>query len=171
MPVKGKGRPEGTGENMASAGSSMRRIGLWLAGALVAGAVAACAPVYRNHGYVPTDDELAEVQVGADSRDSVAEKLGRPSAEGLLNDEGWFYVQSRWRHYGAKEPQEIDRQVVSITFDNGGTVQNIERFGLDRGEVVVLSRRVTESNIKGIGFLRQLLGNLGRFRADQFLQQ
>jgi hypothetical protein len=36
---------------------------------------------------------------------------------------------------------------------------------------VVLSRRVTESNIKGIGFLRQIMGNLGRFRADQFLQQ
>ena len=47
------------------------------------------------------------------TRETVAEKLGRPTASGLLNDQGWYFVQSRWRHYGARAPQEIDRQVVS----------------------------------------------------------
>ena len=32
----------------------------WLALALVA-SVAACSPVYRNHGYVPTEQDLALV--------------------------------------------------------------------------------------------------------------
>jgi hypothetical protein len=35
----------------------------------------------------------------------------------------------------------------------------------------VISRRVTDSNIKGVGFLRQLLGNIGNFNAGQFLDQ
>ena len=43
-------------------------------------AVVACAPVYRNHGYIPSDDELALVEVGIDTRETVAVAVGRPSA-------------------------------------------------------------------------------------------
>lgn len=132
--------------------------------------VTACAPTYRNHGYVPSDDDLARIEVGVDTRETVAVDVGRPSAAGLLNDVGWYYVQSRWKHSGAFAPKEQDRQVVAITFTEAGVVENVERFGLAEGRVVALSRRVTESNIKGLGFLSQLLGNIGQLRADQLIQ-
>lgn len=131
--------------------------------------IAACAPVYRNHGYVPADDELAQIEVGKDTRETLGPLIGRPSAAALLNDTGWYYVQSRWKHSGAREPKEIDRQVVAITFTEEGVVENVERFGLENGKVVALSRRVTASNIKGIGFIRQLLGGLGNLSAGDFL--
>mgnify|MGYP006172747641 CR=1 FL=1 len=150
----------------AGAGAPIRRrVPLWLAAGVLVLGVAACAPIYRDHGYVPTQEELAAVEVGKDTRETVAEKVGRPSTSGLLNDVGWFYVQSRWKHYGAKAPQEIDRQVVSITFTDAGVVQNVERFGLEDGQVVTLSRRITDTNIKGVSFIRQIMGNLGRMRA------
>ena len=133
-------------------------------------AFAACSPVFRNHGYVPAEDELAEIKVGEDTRETLAPLIGRPSAAALLNDEGWYYVQSRWKHSGARPPKEIDRQVVAITFDDDGVVENVERFGLENGKVVALSRRVTTSNIKGISFLRQLLGSLGNFRGGQAIE-
>ena len=63
---------------------------------------AACQPIYRDHGYAPTEAELAAVVVGKDTRDTVTEAVGRPSASGLLNDDQWFYVQSRYRSRGAK---------------------------------------------------------------------
>ena len=132
--------------------------------------VAACSPVYRNHGYVPNDDELSQIEIGKDTRETLAPLIGRPSAAALLNDTGWYYVQSRWKHSGARPPKEIDRQVVAITFDKEGLVENVERFGLEGGKVVALSRRVTSSNIKGISFLRQLLGSLGNFRGGEAIQ-
>lgn len=132
--------------------------------------IAACSPTYRNHGYVPTDEELARVEVGVDTRETVAVDIGRPSAAGLLNDVGWYYVQSRWKHSGAFSPKEENRQVVAITFTEAGVVENVERFGLDQGRVVALSRRVTESNIKGLSFLTQLFGNIGKLRADQLIK-
>ncbi len=138
--------------------------------ATVAVAIAACTPIYRNHGYVPSDQELAEVAVGESTREDVALLLGRPSASGLLNDVGWYYVQSRWKQVGPKAPQEIDRQVVAITFDEGGTVSNVERFGLEDGRVVALSRRVTETNIKGLGLIQQLLSSFGRLRASDLVE-
>jgi outer membrane protein assembly factor BamE (lipoprotein component of BamABCDE complex) len=136
---------------------------------LFAFAAAACQPLYRDHGYAPTDAELKAVAVGKDTRETVTQAVGRPSASGLLNDDQWFYVQSRYRQRGPNPPLEVDRQVVVISFNQAGTVSNIERFGLEDGNVVALSRRVTESNIKGITFLGQLFGNFGRFDAGQFL--
>lgn len=145
----------GMGLNSAKRGLRVALVGLVLV------LVTACTTLYRNHGYVPSEEELATVTIG-DTREQVDAKIGRPTTSGLLNDEGWFYVQSRFAYRGAFEPKEIERQVVAITFDEGGTVANIERFGLERGKVVPLSRRVTESNIKGIGLIRQLLGSFGR---------
>lgn len=154
---------------MAAQGLSGRRIAGWLLCGFLA--AAACAPVYQNHGYVPSDDELALIEVGKDTRDTVGATVGRPVAEGLLNEVGWYYVQSRWRNYGALPPKEEERQVVAITFNEDGLVENVERFGIERGRFVVLSRRVTDSNIKGVSFLRQLAGNFGRVTADKFLSR
>ncbi len=78
-------------------------------------------------------------------------------------------MQSRYERLGPREPREVERQVLAITFDQGGTVENIARFGLEDGKVVEISRRVTETNIRGIGLIQQLLGNLGRVRAEDIL--
>lgn len=155
---------------MAGKGSmGARGLRLAILGLMMA-VIAACSPVYRNHGYVPNEDELSQIEVGKDTRETLAPLIGRPSAAALLNDEGWYYVQSRWKHSGARPPKEIDRQVVAITFDDEGFVENVERFGLEGGKVVALSRRVTTSNIKGVSFLRQLLGSLGNFRSGEAIE-
>ncbi|SLN18853.1 outer membrane protein assembly factor BamE [Roseisalinus antarcticus] len=141
-------------------------------GAVVAVALAlvvGCTPIYRNHGFVPSETELVEVQPGVDTRDSVVEIIGQPTAGGVLNDGGFYYVQSRFRHFGPLEPTEVDRVVLAITFDDGGVVRNIERFGLEQGRVVELSRRVTDDNIRDTTFIRQLIGNLGNFDPAQIL--
>jgi len=149
--------------------AALRRIMTWLGAIVVVVSVAACTAVYRDHGYVPTDLELDQIKVGVDSHETVAALVGRPSASGLLNDTGWYYVQSRWKNFGARAPQEIDRQVVAITFSAAGVVENVERFGLEGGQAVVLSRRVTDSPIKGVSFLRQLLGSIGNFNANSLV--
>ncbi len=141
------------------ASQGLARKGAMLA---VVAALAACSAVYRNHGYVPAEDELALVEVGVDTMDTVGQKIGRPSTGGLLNNEGWYYVQSRYRHFGPREPKEIERQVVAVTFNEAGVVENVASFGLEDGKVIEISRRVTATNIKGIGLIRQLLGNIGR---------
>ncbi|WP_051856297.1 outer membrane protein assembly factor BamE [Thioclava atlantica] len=131
--------------------------------------IGACSPIYRNHGYVPLDEDLAKIEVGKSTRDDVAAAIGRPSSTGLLEGSGWYYVGSRWKTVTWHAPQEIKREVVAVSFTNNGVVSNVERFGLEKGHVVPLSRRVTESNVKGIGFIRQLLGSIGRVSAGQVL--
>ncbi|MBJ3763497.1 outer membrane protein assembly factor BamE [Maribius pontilimi] len=132
--------------------------------------LAACSSVYRNHGYVPPDEDLAALNVGVSTRADVTEAIGRPTALGVLDEDGWYYVQSRFRLSGIRPAEEIDREVVAVSFSDAGTVSNVERFGLEQGRVVALSRRVTDENVQGIGFLQQLFGNLGNFNAADFLE-
>ena len=132
-------------------------------------ALIACTPRIRDYVYVPIDRELAEIIVGLDSSDRVEELFGRPATEGMVRETAWYYVSARQETIAFKAPKTTDRQVVAISFTPNGTVSNVERFGLRDGKVVTLSRRVTDSNTQGIGFLRQLLGNLGRIDPGQFL--
>ena len=83
----------------------------------------------------------------------------------MLNEGGYYYVRSRVRTFGPTAPKEIDRQILAISFDADGVVSNIERFGLEDGNVVPLARRVTDTAVTNKSFLRQLLGNIGRIGA------
>ncbi len=99
----------------------------------------------------------------------VARAVGRPVATGVEDDSGWYYVRSRWRTYAYRAPVEVDREVVAISFTDAGRVSEHRALRpRGRGVIVPISRRVTSSNTEGIGFLRQLLGNIGRLDASQF---
>ncbi len=121
----------------------------------------ACTATYKNHGYVPSEADLAELVVGVDSRATVDDVIGAPSASGVLSGGDYYYIRSRFRTFGMFKPEVIERQVLAISFDQGDTIQNIERFSLADGNIVPLTRRVTDSSVVNNGFLRQLLGNIG----------
>jgi len=139
--------------------------------AALAFVLAACTPITREHGYAPDDTILEEIVVGVDTRDSVAEVVGRPSTRALAGSDAWYYVESVWRALGPLKPQEIEREVVAISFAEDGTVSNIERFGLEEGRVVTLNRRVTDDNIADVSFIGQLLGSIGQVTASELLDE
>lgn len=146
-----------------------RRRGLMAALVLAVLASASCTTLVRHHGYAPDEAALAQIDVGRHTRETVAAAIGRPSSAGVLSDGGWYYVGSRWEQFGPRPPVEVERELVAISFDAAGRVSNIERFGLEDGQVVALSRRVTDSQIGGMTLIQQLLSNIGRFTADQFI--
>lgn len=132
-------------------------------------ALTACTALYRNHGYMPLPEDLAQITVGVDTPETVARIAGTPTANGVLNDTGYYYVRSRFRHFGMLEPREVEREVLAITFTDSGVVRNIERFGMSEGRVVTLERRVTDDNLRDTTFIRQLLGNIGQFDAGRLI--
>ncbi|MGR3551459.1 outer membrane protein assembly factor BamE [Pseudooceanicola sp.] len=133
-------------------------------------ALAACVERIRSHGYVPDEEALSQITVGVDTRDTVTEVLGAPSTSGVVNEGGYYYVRSLIRHTGPTDPKVVEREVVAVSFDPEGVVQNIERYGLQDGREVMLSRRVTDNVDQSNGLIRQLLGSLGNLTAGGFLQ-
>ena len=149
-----------------------RGFGRTAAAAVVALALlSGCATVEDRHGYIPEQSSLDTIVVGRDTRDTVALLIGRPGTEGVMRDEGWYYVRSDYERFLWREPVEVDREVVAVSFTERGVVSNIERFGLEDGRVVALNRRVTDSNIEGVSFLRQLFSNFGNLNAGDLLNE
>jgi outer membrane protein assembly factor BamE (lipoprotein component of BamABCDE complex) len=72
-------------------------------------------------------------------------------------------VRSRVRHYGARNPKVFARRVVAVTFAQRGVVRNVAEYSLEDGQVVPLSRRVTDGGVEERGVLAQLLANIGNF--------
>lgn len=136
---------------------------------LAAIGLAGCVATFDNHGYVPPEDQLALIEVGRDTRESVAEAVGRPATSGVIRDEAWFYTAYRIENYAYRAPQVVERDILAISFSDSGVVTNIERFGLEDGRVVPLSRRVTDSSVTDNGFLRQILANFGRVNIADFV--
>lgn len=126
-------------------------------------ALSACSATYRDYGYVPPQEDLDQIAVGIDTRASVEETLGSGGASSVLEDDALYFVRSRVRSFAMFEPEVVERDVVAVSFDRTGIVENVETFGLERGQVVRLSRRVTDSSVANKSFLQQLLGNIGGF--------
>lgn len=139
-------------------GRMVRAIG---AAALVV-ILSACQATFTNHGYVPPPEAIEALEIGA-TRDAVVEAVGSPGSSGVMRDEAWFYTDYRIRNFAYQPPEVIERNILAVSFTDAGRVQNIERFALDDGRVVQLSRRVTTSSIQDISLLRAILSNFGQF--------
>lgn len=143
-------------------GGTSRIIGAICAGLIVLG-LSGCAQRYRTHGYAPTQADLEAIEVGLDTRDTVRAIIGDPVVTGVVEDQAWFYVKSEFLDYAWRAPEETGRTVVGILFDERGRVANIETYGIEDGQVVALSRRVSDSGTTGVGLLQQIIGNVGNF--------
>lgn len=128
-----------------------------------------CARLTEGTGYIPDAALLDEIVVGLDTKTTIRRIIGPPGTTGLVTEDAWYYVESDYERFLWRAPVEVDREVLALSFDDAGRVRNIERFGLEDGRIVVLSRRVTSDNTEGVSFLRQLFSNVTNFDPGKFL--
>lgn len=133
-----------------------------LAVALAAGAGAACTPVQRQHGFVADNPATMQVQIGIDTQDTVRARLGTPSTETVFGDPTWYYVTSVQESFAFLEPETVERTVLAIRFDPQGVVSGVDRYGIERGQVVNYSSAETPTRGRELGILEQILGTIGR---------
>lgn len=142
--------------------------------ALMAGIAAigltACTAQYRSHGYTPSEEELQQIVPGVDTRGTVEDVIGVPSTSGVLNEGDFYYIKTDVRTFAWQAPEVIDREVLAITFDPAGVVENITRYGLHDGNVVPLTRRITKTTDGDLGFIRRLFGNIGGLNLGNMLE-
>jgi outer membrane protein assembly factor BamE (lipoprotein component of BamABCDE complex) len=140
----------------------MVRLSATVLAVALAGAGAACTPTREQHGFVVDNPATMEVQVGLDTQDTVRARLGTPSTEAAFGVPTWYYVTSVQERFAFYRPETVDRNVLAIRFDEAGNVAAVERFGLERGQVVAYNRDATPTRGRELGILEQLLGTIGR---------
>ena len=140
-----------------------------LALVLVMATLAACGGQYRNHGYMPLAEDVDALIVGVDTRDSIIEVMGVPTTGGVLTEEAMYYVRSRVHHKGYVKPNEIQRDVLVLSFDKNQILRNVERFGIEKGKLIRLEHRVTEAPGGNRSVLQQIIGSIGGFNPNSIV--
>jgi len=131
--------------------------------------LAACGGQYRNHGYMPLAEDVDALIVGVDTRDSIIEVMGVPTTGGVLTEEAMYYVRSRVHHRGYVKPNEIQRDVLALSFDKNQILRNVERFGIEKGKLIRLEHRVTEAPGGDRSILQQIIGSIGGFNPNSIV--
>ena len=153
-----------------SSQSSMMRATLRRA-ALIAGivAISACSPLTSRHGFVPLPEDLEQMVVGQTTREEVIALVGPPTTTGAIDSQTLYYVKSEREVLGPFAPEIAKREVMAVRFTGNDVLANVERYGLEDGRVVILSRRITDDGIADVSFIGQLLGAFGNIDAGTLL--
>lgn len=139
-----------------------RRVGAL--GGLIGGlALGACVPQVSNHGYRLDEAALAQIEPGRTTRDQVLQLLGSPSALTTFDGSVWYYVSQRSERMSFYQEEVVNQDVVSVTFDDLGTVVGIDRHGLEQAHEVSFVDRETPTAGSELSVFEQFIGNIGRF--------
>ncbi|MBI1250152.1 MAG: outer membrane protein assembly factor BamE [Alphaproteobacteria bacterium] len=122
----------------------------------------ACSPVRTHQGFVADTPEATTVQIGVDTRDTVRARLGTPSTTGVMDAAAWYYVASDQQRIAFLRPRTVSREVIVVRFGEGDVVQSVDRFGIERGNIVAYNDNATPTRGRELGILEQIFGNVGR---------
>ena len=80
-----------------------------------------------HNGNMPSNERIAQIRVGQ-SKSEILNILGSPSSVVSLDRNQWIYMSSDIKRVAFFAPKEVDRDVLTIQFNDQGKVSEIERL-------------------------------------------
>ena len=141
----------------------MSRYKLFLYGLFLCVLSACSSDVFLTHtGNMPSDDKIEQIKVGQ-TQNEVRDLLGSPSSIVSLDENQWIYMSSTLKKVAFLEPKIVDRDVLTINFDNKGKVSKIVRLDETDGSKIKPDKDETASGGHKVGFFKKYFGGVGTF--------
>lgn len=125
--------------------------------------LSACEPMVDQRGHISETSLKEKVFVSSTTKDEVQREFGSPSSKSSFGDETWYYIRTRKESQAFFKPEIVSQQVTQIVFDEAGTVASVKEYDLKDGKPVTIVSQTTPTEGHSLGFVEQLIGNLGRF--------
>lgn len=133
-----------------------------LAGLAAPLALGGCAPTAAYQGFQAVEANPKDVKVGTDTKSTVLERLGSPTAVAALDPNTWFYITQVSDSVAFRHPVVKQRSVVAIDFNKDDEkVTDVRNYGLKDGREISYSKRATPTRGRELSVLEQILGNIG----------
>lgn len=126
-------------------------------------ALSACSPKVDTRGYVSNVAFKERITIGQTSKDQVLEQFGSPSSQSTFGPETWYYITSHKETVAFLEPEVVKQEVAGIEFDAAGIAAAVKYFDETNSQELDLVKRTTPTEGHAMGFVEQVLGNIGRF--------
>ena len=128
---------------------------------MLALSLGACAPTITKHGHQFQDNDVQKIQTGM-SQQQVAGVLGTPTTTAAVSSgQAHYYISSTEKQTAFFSPEETDRKVVAIYFNQFAAVERVAQYGLKDGKVVNYSKNQTPNSAREDGVIKSLFRNLG----------
>ena len=125
--------------------------------------IVACSPTVATRGNIPSEIKLSQITIGVHKRNDVRSILGVPSTLGTFEDNIWYYIGHTTTQFAFFREKIIEQKIVAIVFNNQGVVEQRKVLDKDALREISLNERITPTAGHSLGFLEQILGNIGRF--------
>lgn len=123
--------------------------------------IAACSSTTITHGHHLRDTDLQQIQPGM-SEESVRMALGTPDTTSALpGGNAFYYVSSKNKQSAFFKPEEVDRKVVAVYFNQVGSVSQIANYGLKDGRVVDFANNETPAYLRDKSFISRFFRGVG----------
>ena len=121
-----------------------------------------CTVIEETHGAnlrQASIENLGSTSTKAD----VVNALGSPSTKSTYGAETWYYINNDQRRKIIGANEAVSQEVLAITFNEFGTLANVETYDLDDAMQFNNADRTTKTAGHELTVVEQILGNVGRF--------
>jgi outer membrane protein assembly factor BamE (lipoprotein component of BamABCDE complex) len=127
--------------------------------------LASCTTIKEQRGAELRDSKTSQITASSTKAD-VLNLLGSPSTRSSYGSDVWYYIHSDKKRVLIGDDDVYKQQIIAITFDANGVVQNVEQFDQDDAKQFSFSGDRTPTAGNELGVLEQILGNVGKFNSD-----
>jgi outer membrane protein assembly factor BamE (lipoprotein component of BamABCDE complex) len=113
-------------------------------------------------GNMPSEEKISELSVGQ-TKQQIAQVLGSPSSVVSLDRDTWIYMSSEIKQVAFLKPEEIDRKLLVLKFDESNKVIDIRRYNKEYGGELVISEEATAEQEQEQSFFRKYFGGVGQY--------
>jgi outer membrane protein assembly factor BamE (lipoprotein component of BamABCDE complex) len=125
-------------------------------------AAAGCNTPVQVRGHVTDPESIEAIKEGEYTEEDVLALLGTPSTVSTFDDHKWYYIGYRSSQFAFELPDVLERNVLEVSFDDSGVVNDKQVFSLEDGREIDFVSRVTPTEGREFTILQQILGNIGR---------
>lgn len=115
-----------------------------------------------HNGNMPSEERIAKVQLGQ-YKEEVYANLGTPSSIISLDQNTWMYMSADVERVAFFKPDEVNRDVLLIRFDDENKVAEIKRLNKQDGQEVQISDKTTPTLGEKPGFFERFFGGVGSY--------
>ena len=137
-------------------------IALFGALALDALTLGACAPTTTYQGFQAVEANPKDVKVGVDSKATVMDRLGSPSAVAAFDPNTWYYISQVSDAIAFHRPEVKRRDITAIAFNKeDDKVTTVATYTLKDGKVIPYEKRFSPTRGRELSVIEQILGTIG----------
>lgn len=123
--------------------------------------LAGCTSTTLRHGHLLNPGDLQQVQPGM-TEDAVRSALGTPDTTSALpGGNAFYYISSTRKQAAFFKPEEVDRKVVAIYFNQVGSVSQVAQYGMKDGRVFDYVKGETPAYMRDKGFIAKFFRGIG----------